>query len=396
MCPVRYHQWAALSLLGMQVGRSVWLDQSYYEVYCMNYICLVGLQGSRKSTAKNEARKMFKEINPNYPIGASVTSREKIVERMAVESALRYFNTPEGLEVAYTPLAFFINELKNFLSIDIEKMIEFLTDVYDEPMFDADTIKHGLQPIVRPTINILACETPRWVIGKLKSEILSGGFSRRLLFVYEVAKPKYIAFPSVTLEMQLAADRCKAHLEKLKLLSGCFAWESQETKDYFEQYFVKLPAIEDEILEGFYNSRDTLALKFAMILAVAEYEPKLVLTKSLLQAAFAFTATIEENLPKLSIGLGRNVLALPQQKLMTILNDAGGFMQYKELRRKIEKELGWREQAEVFRHLEETEQVIRRSWKFTGGIEKEVIITPEKFADLVKNGTIKEEKNGNV
>jgi len=58
-----------------------------------------------------------------------------------------------------------------------------------------------------------------------------------------------------------------------------------------------------------------------MLLALAEDEPKLVLTEQLLQLGLVLLDEIEINMPKLSVAAGRNELAIPQQRILELLKE---------------------------------------------------------------------------
>lgn len=388
MAPKRHHQWSAISILAMTMGRKVFVDHQYYRVYPTMYICLVGRQGIRKGTAKDLASEMFIECFPTYPLGASVMSREKIVEQLAHSDTCRTYTDENAELIEFRPMAFFVNELKNFMSVNPQGMIEFLTDIYDRKFFNAGTIKHGMQTILHPCINILACETPDWIIDKLKLKIISGGFSRRMLYVYETEQAPRITFPYLSPEAQEARAWCCKHLEKISTLAGGFTWKDQATRDYFDEWFKALPVPDDTVMAGFYEAKDVLAQKVAMMLAVAQDDPKLVFTIELLETAIAFLESIEENLPKLSIAVGRNELALPQQQLLEYMRKHGGMIREYQLRIVTQNDMSPMEFGTILRHLEDTRQVFRKTYT-TGDKDEMRLVLPETLAAQVEAGLVK-------
>jgi hypothetical protein len=357
-CPRNYHLWSGLVTLAATAGRKVLIKHGYFDIHPNLYVCLVGRQGFRKSTAKDIARDLFCEAFPDYPIGASVQSREDIVKRLAGDDMERVYTDHTGAQVSWKPCAFFVNELKNFLSINPGAMIEFLTDIYDRRKFDASTIKHGLQEIHNPCINILACETPKWITDKLKMNIISGGFSRRMIYVYETERAQKITFPMPTPEAVAARARCLEHLKKVSKMVGVFEW-TQAAKDFFDKWYQGLKYPDDEVMEGYYESKHIMLMKISMLLALSEEKPSLTLTPELLEEGIALLDIIEVNMPKLSVAAGRNELAIPQQRLLELIEKNGGMMPEKELMRKVNSDLTPMEQLSVLRHLMETEQIIK-------------------------------------
>jgi hypothetical protein len=380
----------------MALGRRVFIDHSYFRIYTDSYICLVGSQGIRKTTAKNEGRKMLLAAFPNYPIGASVTSREKIVERLSADDSLRKYDDETGSIVEWHPMAFFINELKNFMSINPCGMVEFLTDIYGEKFFDADTIKHGLQPIINPCVNILACETPKWITEKLKLNVIAGGFSRRMLYVYETKPPDRVAFPKIPNGGMEAWGRCVTHLQQIAKIVGPFEWDSQDTKNKFAKWFKDLQSPDDEILAGFYEAKDILVLKIVMCLAMAKSSPKLLITWDLIELAIAFLWTVEENLPKLTVAAGRNELAVPTQVLLDMLEIRGhppGIIPEKLWHREALKNMTDSEYQSVRKSLRETDQTFEMNIALVkGGAATTCVISARKHEEMKANGQIRNSK----
>lgn len=383
-CSRNYHIWSALVVLAATTGRRVSCRWGYFDIHPNLYVVLIGKQGFRKSTAKDIARDMFIEACPDIPVGASVQSREDIVKFMASEACLRAYTDETGSPIEYRPMVFFVNELKNFLSIDPGKMIEFMTDIYDRKFFDASTIKHGLQKIVNPCVNFLACETPVWIIDKLKSNIISGGFARRVLYVYETVRGPKITFPTITDEAKAARERCILHLQKLPSICGEFVWTDAARK-FYDKWYQGIKPPEDEVMAGYYESKHIQLMKVAMLLALAEKEPKLVLTEQLLQLALVLLDEIEINMPKLSVAAGRNELAIPQQRIMELLKECKGYMREKQLKIVIGKDLNPTEIFSLLRHLvtetgQLTKQIVHR-----GGIPFSEIWLTDEFNQAVRD-----------
>lgn len=382
----RYTMWSALSVLATTMGRRIFVDHGHYQIHPNLYIVFVGRMGLRKSLPVDQAQAMITETFPDYPVGASVMSREQIVGRMASPDCFRTYTDATGNTIEWRPLALYINELENFMSINPPGMISFLTDIYDRKLFKADTIKHGLEPLINPCINILACATPDFIIEKLKMRLLSGGIARRLLFVYEIARPDRITFPVKSKEAYQAEGWCKDHLRKIVSLAGEFKW-SQEGRAYFDNWFKNLPIIEDKVLEGFYEAKDVLVTKAAMLLAVAKEIPELILGKDVLEAGVAFLESIEENLPKLTIAVGRNELAVPQNKLLQTLAEKGGWISESAFHKLAALDMAEWEYSDTIKMLKATNQIFVCYVTHLGS-KQNVILLPEKFEELRGRGEI--------
>lgn len=395
-CPRRYHIWSAHFLLAATAGRKVYLNRGYTTLYPELYLTLVGTQGNRKTTAKDIARDMYVEVNPDSPLGANVQSREKIMELLASTDGIRTYTDEKGEVVECHPMTFFINELKNFLSINPTGMIEFLTDIYGQKYFRNSTLKHGEQVVPNPCINILACETPEWIQEKLKLRILSGGFARRMIYVYETEMGELIAFPGPTPEGTAARERCLNHLKKVKAMVGPFKWDPEAEK-YFDLWYRTKKVPDDPIMRGYYTSKHDQLLKVAMGLCLAEKEPKLLITVPHLELGLATLDSIEDNLPKLSIAAGRNELAIPQQQLLDLIEKHGGWWPYNWVLRDTASNLQPMEQETVIRFLKTTEALFEAKIPFAingsgewipGGIERRTLMTKVRLMKCIEQKII--------
>jgi hypothetical protein len=373
-CPRNYHLWSALAVLSAVVSRRVYIDQGFFEIRPNLYICLVGKQGNRKSTAKDIARDLVMETCPKIPLCASVISKEKICQKLAEDDSTRTYKDEKGVIVEYKPYVMFINELKNFLSINPAGMIDFLTDIYDRKVYAVETKNKGSDFIPNPHIVILACETPDWIIDNMKYKVISGGFCRRMIFVYEVDRGERIPFPSISTEGAAAWIRVKKFIDELRKVSGKFEWE-EEARQWFSDWYKPLKLPDDPILAGFYETKHIQLLKVAMLVALCDGPPfVLVLKKVHLEVALAMLDAAETHMPKLSQGIGRNELAYPTAKLMELIQAHGGIIEEKQALRFAGRDMTNQEIQSVLAHLRQTDQIVCGDMK-RGEISRKVIMT---------------------
>ena len=361
--PRNYAIWAGVGLLSATINRKVYVRQGDILLHGNMYLCLVGEQGGKKSTAKDFARDFFVDAFPDAPLGAAMQSREEIIKYLASQESTRSYKNEDGALVEYHPYAFFINELKNFLSYNPAGMVEFLTDIYDRKSFDARTLKRGAELIINPSVSILACETPNWIIEKLKLNIIAGGFSRRMVYVYEIEDPRTVVEiakprPKITQEAREAEKRIRQHLLKINTLAGEFKWHPEAEKFWDEWYIQNRRTLpNDPIMRGYRRTKDVQLLKTTMAVAASYPEPRLLLTVPHLEESLAMLDTIEVNMPKLSVAAGRNPLAVPQQKLLEAVEANGGKMERRELMRRMGNEMNPMELMSVIRFLQDSGQL---------------------------------------
>ena len=373
----RFTLWSGISLLATVAGRRIYIDHGHFQILPNMYICLVGRMGLRKSVPKDFARDLLQEALPDYPLGNSTMSREFAVKYLSSDACLRSYTDEHGNLIEWHPCGFYIDELKNFMSVDIEKMVAFLTEIYNRPFFDAGTIKHGLQIIPRPCVNILACETPDWIIEKFKSNILTGGFARRMLYVYVIdPSPERIAFPEKTQSQFEAQNWCKEHLRKIQKVVGKIQWEPK-AKKFFADWFRALPHQSNPILEGFYENKDIIVSKVAMALCLAYEEPNLVFTQTLIEGAIEIVEQLEDNLPKLTAAVGRNPLGVAQQRLLQLIEARNGMMLESVFHRAASAELTENEYRQVMEYFQKTDQLYVRRIVAPNGTQPSIVVTPK-------------------
>lgn len=313
-----YHFFSSLVALASICAPRVWLDFGYFKIYPNLYVVLLGTAGNRKTTAKDICEDLLRDIG-DVPISAEKTTKEKLVNDIAAEQR-QFLALPPGLEFAekYAPMTLMPTELSNFLGADEKGMIDVLTTMYDRRFrqFDNRTKNRGSDVIYGPCVNILTCTTPSWITQYLKADIISGGFSRRIIFVYERGKGKPVPFPIVTEEQLAARKRMVEYAQLLKTSVGPFHWA--ETQKIYEQWYCTQPRNNDDLLSGYYETKAQQILRIAMLVSLAE-NPNRVMLPRHWEMAVSFLDMIEENLAAVYSGLGRNVLSSVSQRVIDLM-----------------------------------------------------------------------------
>lgn len=401
-----FHTWAGLTFIASIVSRKVWILRAdprrdlgnYITVIPNLYVCLIGNQGSRKTTARNIALDLLREIGPlphhsiSYPdeiiIAAERMSPEKIVNFMSQDEQKRSFYNPVKKDhEEYRPFNIFCTELKYFLGINPKGMLEFLTAIYDAKCHDVKTQKGGTEVVLNPCVNFLACETPSWMQDNLKLRVIDGGIARRIVFVYITKEKSRIAFPSVTTESAQAFDRCRKHVKDLLGVAGQFKWTA-EAASFFETWYNSLKAPEHPIMEGWYSSKDTLAIKVAMLLACCESPIKLELTKAHLFAAIKLLTNTEANMEKLFGCVGENKLAPIGEKLLECVRANGGYIAKNKLRDLLWSDLKGEDFEAVLNHYKEVQKLFILE-KEINKVVRTIVATKQGLESLQKDGMVK-------
>src|SRR6267142_573929 len=326
--PEAFVLWSAVSTMASLVSRRVWINQGYFTIYPNMYIVLVGAPGERKTTAMVMSADILEAVG-SIPFAADCMTKEAVCKYMASQ-CIKSFTLPGTDRVkSYTPLTFCLTELTHFLGThNSAHMIDFLVTIFDREVYATKTKHQGDDVIPGPFLNILACTTPAAVTRYLKEDVITGGFSRRALFVYEFQPGNPVAWPEVSKESAKALQDCIEWGKQLQDVAGEFQVEDGFKvwyKEWYDKLFAELKNPNEAVTNmtrGYYRSKHIQAFKVAMMLALAESKD-LVLSKMHFETALAMLDKLEINLPKVYEGMGRNVLAPVAAKLVELLSMAG-------------------------------------------------------------------------
>lgn len=367
-CHKSYLRWAAISALGAAAGPRYRLRAGSYHIYPIMYILYVGPQGNRKSYAKNKAKDLIQEAFPEYPIGADITTRDDIIKFLSGDLTERAYTTPDGALDTYHPLALFINEFKDFTSYNPSMMINFVVDIYDyvDRVFRCSTIRRGAENITHPYLSILACENTEWFLLRLKEGVVTGGFSRRFIVLYEYQKPpEPIPIVELPKDHEILWKRMVMHLQNMHTTSREFTWHADGMKLYREWYVKNFNEMQDETnVAGFQGTLDQQLLKLVMLLDLANSSPGYIITAELIEEGLTWLTALWPNLVRLYSSGGRNELAMQHSKVLELIDSRGGIIAEKEFLRLTGKDMNMREQQETIKHLVDSDQLLRQAFKY--------------------------------
>lgn len=373
-----YHIFSGLAALSAITQRRIWIDQGYFKIFPNLYIVLVGPAGGRKTTAMDIAAGLIDKLQ-TVPYTTDCVTKEKLImdiraeERTLAEMPELY--KKEGMHVV-SPMALFLTELSDFLGPSSIGMINFLTAVYDRSVYVYKTKNKGSEKLIGPYLTILACTTPEWITTYLRSDVISGGFSRRTLFVYEWEEGRRIPWPTVTPDMILAWEAAMSHCRKLQQLSGPMKW-SDEAKRFYEDWYINLKIPTDDTIRGYYKSKHIQLLKVSMLLSLSE-STDMVLERRHLEFGLELLKLAEANLLKVFQGMGRNELHAVANKALDYLRVSPEqevslegkqtkvrLMPEKQLKAMLFKDAGGRDIDDIIHHLVTTDKV--RKLQMTSG-----------------------------
>lgn len=209
-------------------------------------------------------------------------------------------------------------------------LVDFFTDIYAKDVYDVMTKNKGTDKIIHPYVTVLACMTPEQTGQMLKQTIITGGFSRRVIFVYGKTQSYGVPFPKLTPEQKMA----KAFIvtELLEVAKG--KWKGQflmdeEARTFFEVWYnqkhTEMFKPHPAVFKNWLKSKDVILIKIAMLLVVSEMvrpESRVIQLRHL-QHGLRLLDEVEPDLTRIFAGAGRNPGAELAHKIAMRLEETG-------------------------------------------------------------------------
>jgi hypothetical protein len=387
--PPDYHRWACLSSLSVLAGRRFWFDLGPIRYYPNLYVVLVGHPGVKKSSALDRAKDIVRGVNC-CPIAAAQATKEFIAKVMSSDKfpGKKHFKWNGRLE-EYNQYAIFATEFTQFIGVNPLSMLDFLTTVYTEKVYDCDTKGQGSDLVVGPYITLLACLTPEMMKGYVKMNILTGGFARRTQFVYgNFGSP--VPWPGLTSDMIDAGDRCVQWGKQMQSQCGEFTLD-EEAKKWYEKWYVDLQTSITEIstpaTEGYYRTKHEVLFKCSMLISLSEnLENRILTDKHLAVVENRFLLPYEENLPRVFEGAGINPNAAAAAQVCRMLEALDRPMLLKRLEAIFYDQVtSLSDLKDTIGHLCAVGRLAKRDLMFDGKLLCTVIGTPavlKRYSDV--------------
>lgn len=382
--PRLYHLWCSLVALSSLVSRKVWVEMGYFRVYANMYVVLDGPPGARKTTAMSQCKSLLRAVE-DVPLSAECQTKESLVKELA--GYKRYFALGQNQSpVEYAPITICVTELSQFIGAASAHMIDFLTTIYDETRYANKTKNKGSEDIVGPYVVLLGCTTPAWITARLRDDVISGGFSRRAVFVYWSGERAKIPRPIVTDAQRVAWDRVVEEAKRIQGLKGVFTWEPDAALWYDDWYINKHKIPKDPTIAGYFESKHIQLVKIAMLVSASEGN-SMTLSKVHLELALDILETNEVNMPQVFAGIGRNELNAIASQIMQLLQGEGTMVSEKEIYKTMHREADSSELFKVLTHLVATEQLIKLP-RHEGGLTKYFFTTKENYEHAKRNAAV--------
>jgi hypothetical protein len=337
--PDIYHRWTALSILGANLGRNVWLPFGHSVIYPNQYVMLMGPAGARKGTAINPgvnalrasgyrtfapdavSKEMFLAGIGKSEIGAE-DSYDLDLDTLVEEGA------SETLVVA--------GEFNDFMGQGDMKFVTNLTNLWDNlPHFHHPKLTGKDVFIIKPTINILGGNTQQGFALCIPPEAVGNGFCSRFIFVGSEATGKRITFPKPV--SQEFKDKIVSRLKDMRESArGPLAFDP-ESESTFDRIYKEFKPIDDVRFTHYSSRRFIHLLKLCIILATAD--SRNIITASDAINANTILSAAERRMPKALGEFGRSRNSAATAAILEVLNRSHEPLSINQLWKLVHKDL---------------------------------------------------------
>jgi hypothetical protein len=349
--PTKCYFWVGIASIAGALKRRVWIDQATFKWYPNLYTLLVAPPGVvSKSTTAALGMDLLRSV-PGVEFGPDVVTWQALFDAFnAVHEAFQF--GAETLEMSALTIA--VSEFGNFLRPDDREMVDQLVNLWDGYPVKKRTRMDGEQIIQNPCLNVIGCTTPSWIAQNFPEYMIGGGLTSRLLFVYADQKVKYVAYPfrHVPADFLQRRDRLIRDLERISQLKGPFTLTEEAIvwgEAWYERFHkVESKVIDETLLGGYINRKQTLVHKIAMCISVSQSDD-LVITQQHLERAVGLITELEAEMPKVYSRIGMSAESAAGLQAVAFIKRQGGPVTFHALYRYMHK---------TFPHVKDFEDVV--------------------------------------
>lgn len=265
--------WAGMSLLAASVADRVWLEPDIGRRVTPNlYVFLLGPSGTGKEYAIHAASK-YAVKEPIINLYGGQATAQYLLKYLARRTKLE-----NGVYAFVNTKLYFVTEELGMSTRPGEQahdLVTTMTGLYKGAPypFRKGTVTGDDLMIPNPTLNWLAGSTDDWLIKTVGRDAVMSGFTARLVTVrarrdYNVRYPQMM-FPENLDEIKEAISRRVRGYTQIEgsLMIG------EEARLVHDHWYVSRPAPTDEMTEPGFNKADEMVLRFATLLALADWDP---------------------------------------------------------------------------------------------------------------------------
>jgi hypothetical protein len=321
--PVSYHFWCAATVIAATLKRHVFVDRGDWQLLPNMYTIFVGHPGIGKGRAINPAVLLAREANV-----VNIMS-DKLTIQYILETLSKGFTathaTPSGVTFGTdTSCLISAPEMEVFLATS--EALPSLSELWEGKTGPSDygTRGKGLIKITKPCPTLIGGMTLRQACEYMSTRVVSGGFTRRVNFVYAADKAKSIPQPTRNGTAAKIVQDLVDDLRRISMLQGEIKLTSEAWELYAPYYEAsgQIDEFDDEATSAYSTSKWVHVLKLAMSIRCAK-DDTLVLTELDIEEAIIAVEKCGEDLLKVFRSVGDSDLAASSDRVLRFIEVRG-------------------------------------------------------------------------
>lgn len=310
--PNAYKKWMAIGAISscLQLKCKVMWEDGF--LHPNMYIILIGPSGeARKGRSMTPIQKLLRDIN----VGLSSNQATLQALILDMKDSFTTFTPKDGVPIPHCSLTIFSKELTVLIGYQDKDMFANLCDWYDcdDETWKKRTVSRDIEDVVGVCVTLLGATTPASLQSALPTDAITGGFTSRVIYVYERKSAKRI---SAWQRRERNNDndsytKIRDDLRAIKMLGGEFI-VTDDAIDCYSQWYLEgdgsKPKMSDRRFQGYNARRATHVGKLSMIMSASRGDA-MIIERQDVERAIEELRAVECNMEAVFMGVGMDPLA---------------------------------------------------------------------------------------
>lgn len=394
--PPIFHRWSAIAGLAAFIGRDAYFQFGDAKIIPNQYIMLVGVPGTKKTSAIKRIKKLL-TLAGYDKFSAEKTSKEKFLMDLAgvtetgngkhdsINSTADFLDlsfTDDSVKEVFIPA----EEFNDFFGNNILDFIGTLGVLWDKEGVYESRVKNSLSVrIPNPTINLLGGNTQETFANTFPPQANGQGFLSRLLTIYARPTGRKITIPRIP--SQEETDELITFLHKIKTTFIGRIELTDAGYALLDKQYKTWEGLQDIRFVYYNNRRFTHLLKLCMLHAAARLS-NVIDCEDIVYANTVLTHA-EHFMPKAYGAFGQATNSSLSYKLLLLIEESTEPKTPVELWKLIQGEAkDFSEMAMVLQALAQADKIQNVDGKVLA--KKKILV--EQFTDLIDYSYLSDEE----
>jgi hypothetical protein len=204
-------------------------------------------------------------------------------------------------------------------------MISLLTNLYDGRDFDYMTRGRGQEFISNPCLSLLGASTVQWIKEAIPQVAIGGGFTSRVIFVFQDTFEKLIPWPALSPENIKRFELLAQDLNQVSKMHGTMVMTEDAKRMYNKEYvdfYTNSPLFDTANLAGYAGRRHTNLLKVCMAVSASSSDDRIIGLNHV-SLALELLSRVERDMPRVLQAISNEFFGDVCEECLTILMNRG-------------------------------------------------------------------------